>query len=242
MKKIFTILLALFLTSDAFAQVSCSGPWTDNPRGPYCNLSPQRSGINIGSASNPFGTIYGTIVSPSSTFTDITVTDDATVGDDLTVTGTTQSGNVTLTDGSDKNYTLTSYAAGTAYSLTNTAAALDFGTTDPSVTINKAGTYSIRGKVRLNYTGATFAASRTVTIKFRRTNNTAADLTNGTEVVLTAIVTTVTATFMEVVLPEVIYTTTNTDDVVKLFGDVNTVPSAGTLDAAAASIVVSRLY
>ena len=150
--------------------------------------------------------------------------------------------NFELPDGSPNNYTLAAYAAGTAYSLTATSAALDFGTTDPVVTIDKAGTYAIRGKVTLNYTGATFAASRTVTLKLRRTNNTAADLTNGTTTVLTAIVTTVTATFMVVELPEVLYTTANTNDAITIFADVSVVPTAGSLQAASASIVASRLY
>lgn len=147
-----------------------------------------------------------------------------------------------LADNSDKNYTLSSYAAGTAYTLTAVAAALDFGTTDPSITVNKAGTYAIRGKVTLNYTGATFAAGRTVTLKLRRTNNTAADLTNGTTTVITAIVTTVTATFMVVELPEVIYTTALLTDIITIFGDVSVVPTAGTFDADSASIVATRLY
>ena len=147
-----------------------------------------------------------------------------------------------LSDGSDKNYTLAVYAAGTAYSLTNTAAALDFGTTDPALTLNKAGTYLIFGKANLKYNGATFAAPQAVTIKLRRTNNTAADLTNGSVVLTTAIITTQTYTFAAVDIPPVLYTTSATDDAITIFGDVAVVPGAGSLDAIAASIVAVRLY
>lgn len=147
-----------------------------------------------------------------------------------------------LTDGSDKNYSLAIYAAGTAYALTAVSAALDFGTTDPVLTVNKAGTYLLRARVNLKYNGATFAAGRTVTLKLRRTNNTAADLTNGSTTLVTAIVTTVTATYAIVELPAILYTTTNTNDALTVYGDVSVVPTAGSLDAIEASIIAVRLY
>src|SRR6185369_1987982 len=100
-----------------------------------------------------------------------------------------------LSDGSDKNYEKAIAAAGTAYSLTNTPAALDFGTTDPSLVIDKAGTYLLLARYNLKYNGATFAAARAVTMKLRRTNNTPADLTGGSTVLTTDIVTTKTFTF-----------------------------------------------
>lgn len=147
-----------------------------------------------------------------------------------------------LTDGSEQNYNVKTYAAGTAYSLTAVSAALDFGTTDPSVVINKAGTYLLFGRVNLKYTAATFAASRTATLKLRRTNNTAADLTNGSMTALTDIITTLTYTMGVFNLPPVVYTTTNTDDAITIFGDVSVVPTAGSLDAVEASVVAVRLY
>ena len=135
---------------------------------------------------------------------------------------------------------LTVYAVGTAYALTNTPAALDFGTTDPSLTLTAPGTYRITGFINLKYNGATFAASRVVTVKLRRTNNTAADITNGSVTLDTDIITTLTYTFSTVTW-EVIYTTTNSDDAITIFADVGTVPTAGSLDAVAASIVAHRL-
>lgn len=197
----------------------------DNPEGLSADLPMLKDGITIGSSTRPVGIIY---------LTDLIVAAFAT--------GTAIADVYKLTDGSDKNYTIQAVAAGTAYSLTNTSAALDFGTTDPVLTINKAGTYLLRGKVNLKYNGATFAAGRTVTLKLRRTNNTAGDISGGSEVVVTAIVTTVTATFLVVTLPDVIYTTTNINDAITIYGDVSVVPTAGSLDAVSASITAVRLH
>src|SRR4051812_17547920 len=55
------------------------------------------------------------------------------------------------------------YAAGTVYTLTNAAAAVAFGTTSPAITLDKAGTYKIDYKARVENVGATFAASRLLT-------------------------------------------------------------------------------
>lgn len=134
------------------------------------------------------------------------------------------------------------YASGTAYSLTDTSAALDFGTTDPSVTLAQPGTYIIFSRANLKYTGATFAASRTVTLKLSRTNNTAADLTNGSTTFLTDIISTLTYTAGVIQLPPVLYTTTNDSDVITIKGDVSVVPTAGSLDVTAAEIIAIRLF
>lgn len=136
---------------------------------------------------------------------------------------------------------LSVYASGSAYSLTNTSALLDFGTTDPSLTITEAGTYLLFARVRYDYNAATFAAVRTVTSKLRRTNNTAADVSNSSASWKTDIITTLTYTAVIHTLPVVSYTTANTDDVIQLWGDVSTVPSAGSLDAVEASIVALKI-
>lgn len=127
------------------------------------------------------------------------------------------------------------YAAGTAYSLTNTSAALTFGTTSPTLTLDNTGTYRIRGRVNLKYNAATFAAVRTVTLKFRRTNNTAADLTNSTITFLTDIITLRTYSAGIILLPEISYSATS-GDIITIFGDVEVVPTAGSLDVVEASI------
>jgi hypothetical protein len=131
-------------------------------------------------------------------------------------------------------------ASGSAYTLTATPAALDFGTTDPAITLDAAGTYLIFASAKSNYVGATFAASKTMTIKLRRTNNTAADLTGGTVTIGTDIVTTLTNTFRNNSW-FCVYTTANTDDAITLFADVSELPSAGSMTVSEASIVAIRL-
>jgi hypothetical protein len=134
------------------------------------------------------------------------------------------------------------YSSGSPYSLTATPGLLAFGVNGPSITIiDGPGTFRIAGYVNLLYNGATFAANRTVTLKFRRTNNTAADLVDSTRTFTTGIVTTWTETF---VTPswEVMYTTVNNDDNVEIWGDVSVVPTAGSLDAVDAYIIADRLY
>lgn len=137
---------------------------------------------------------------------------------------------------------LSVYAAGTAYQLTNTAALLNFGTTDPSLTITSAGVWLLLSRVRIDYTGATFAAVRTGALKLRRTNNTAADITNSPCGFLTDIITTLTYTLGSFNLPPIIYTTTNSDDVIEIWGSISVVPTAGSIDASEAEIVAIKLF
>lgn len=147
-----------------------------------------------------------------------------------------------LMDGSDKNHSVTTYGSGTGYSLTAVSAAVVLGTSSPSLVLDKAGTYLIFAYVNLQYVGATFAANRTVTLKLRRTNNTAADVTGSTTLKGTNIVTTVSGTLDAANLPAVVYTTANTNDIIVPFADVSVVPTAGSLQATEASIVAIRLY
>ena len=139
-------------------------------------------------------------------------------------------------------YDRTVYGVGTAYSLTNTAAAIDFGTTDPAIVLNVAGTYLILGQVHLTYTGATVVAE-TATIKVRRTNNTAADL-SAVVVLDLPVSTTLTNTYAIVPIPPFVYTTAAADDAVTLFANVSAALGAGTIDATAigTALVAIRLY
>jgi hypothetical protein len=132
------------------------------------------------------------------------------------------------------------YAAGTVYTLTNVSAAVDFGTTDPIITVNAVGTYAIRAKVKVALNGATFAANQTLTVKLRRTNNTAADVANSSTTWVVPIVTTITNTLAVIELPEVLYTTALTTDTLQIFADISVVPSAGTISIDEASIVAIR--
>lgn len=131
-------------------------------------------------------------------------------------------------------------AVGTVYSLTATPAAVDFGTTDPVITVSAAGTYLIVADCVLRLNGATFAADRTVTMKLRRTNNTAADLTGATRAYDTGAVSGLTATLAHFNV-SAIYTTANVNDSVTIFGDVSVVATVGSLDVNSCSIRAIRL-
>ena len=108
--------------------------------------------------------------------------------------------------------------------------------------LDKVGTYLIFGQVNLAYTGATVVAE-TATIKVRRTNNTAADL-SAVVVLDLPVATTLTNTYGVFQIPPFVYTTAATDDAVTLFGNVSAGLSAGTIDATAigTSLVAIRLY
>lgn len=133
-----------------------------------------------------------------------------------------------------------STSVGSAYSLTNSSAALDFGTTDPSVILDEPGTYLIFARADINYAASTFLAVRDVTLKLRRTNNTAEDLTNAAIVLKTDIITTLTYSFANPCWWAV-YTTANSDDIITIFGDVSVVPSAGALSVINASLVAIKI-
>lgn len=137
---------------------------------------------------------------------------------------------------------VTAYGAGTAYALTDTAAAINLGTTDPVVVLNVAGTYRINAQVHLAYNGATVAAE-TATIKVRRTNNTAADLSAVVVLDLPAS-TTLTHTYLIAPIPPFYVTTQNTDDSLTIFANVSADLSAGTIDVTAigTSIVAEKMY
>ncbi len=120
------------------------------------------------------------------------------------------------------------------------SAAVDFGTTDPIITVNAAGTYKIKGRVKVALNGATFAANRTLTIKLRRTNNTAADLANSSTTWIVPIVATITNTLAVIELPEVFYTTALANDTIQIFADISTVPSAGSITIDEACITAIR--
>jgi hypothetical protein len=134
----------------------------------------------------------------------------------------------------------TSYASGTAYTLTGSAAQLAFGTTSPGITIQNGGTYLIQGSVGVKYNGATYAGAQTITLKFRRTNNTATDLTSGSRTVELPVLTTFTGGDV-MNLPSVVYTAT-AGDIVQIFGVVSATPSAGSVQTDSAELLAIRLF
>ena len=139
-------------------------------------------------------------------------------------------------------YTVSAYASGTVYSLTNSSALCHFGTTDPAITLNKAGTYAIYWGGAAKANAATFAASQTATFKLRRTNNTAADINAATGFFTLPIMTTLTTHAGTIPAPCVIYTTTNTTDIIQLWGVLSATPSSGSIDVNQAWIMAVKLY
>ena len=136
---------------------------------------------------------------------------------------------------------ITAYASGTVYSLTNTDALVDFGTTDPTIVLDKSGTYLLFGRAYLVYNGATYAANQTVTIHLRRTNNTAGNVANATTTATLRIVTTLTDTVGVMPLPPVVYSTSNTTDSISVYGSLSATPAAGTVDVKEASVVALKI-
>jgi hypothetical protein len=132
------------------------------------------------------------------------------------------------------------YASGTPYAFTNADAAIDFGTSDPSITILEPGRYSIRARVHVKANAATVVAE-TLALKLRRTNNTAADIAESATTFFPPAITAATHSVAVIELPEVIYETVNSDDVLSIFGNVSATLGAGTLDAVEASIVAIRI-
>ncbi len=146
-----------------------------------------------------------------------------------------------MTAGAQLLLTNAAYGVGTAYAFTNTAAAIDFGTTDPSIVLTSAGTYLIFGQVHMAYAAAT-VTTETATIKVRRTNNTAADL-SAVVVIDLPVATTLTNSYGIEQIPPFVYTTSATNDAVTLFANVSATLGAGTINATAigTSLVALRI-
>lgn len=132
-------------------------------------------------------------------------------------------------------------AAGTPYTLTVTPAEMTFGTTRPNLTITAAGTYLIRASSVIDLSASSGGTGGiTATFKLRRTNNTPADLAGGT--------TTggiwysgAAKNFVDALsLPELVYVTANTNDVIQLWGSLSAVPTGG-ITCTAAQIVAERI-
>ncbi len=159
--------------------------------------------------------------------------------------GTTTIGPLQTSDGknllNDRSvYTSVASGGDTAYTLTNTAAAVDNGTDDPVLTIDSAGTYLIHVRAQVDYSAATVSAE-TATIKLRRTNNTATDVTGATTTIDLPVATTLTHTYGIVELPPVLYTTLNSDDSLTIFANVSATLGAGSIKISEASIVAVRI-
>jgi parallel beta-helix repeat protein len=134
----------------------------------------------------------------------------------------------------------TSVGTGTAYTVTATAAAVDMGTTDPLCTIAYGAKYKLKAKFTLSFNTAAFDGNRTITMKLRRTNNTAADIAGSTRTLATG--TRTLEGFVEFVTPEVIYSTVNstansTADTIAPYIDVSALPATGTATVVGCEVI-----
>lgn len=134
------------------------------------------------------------------------------------------------------------YASGSVYALTTTSQKIDFGTTDPVITIPAAGTYLILSNLKIEYSGLTTLATQTCSFKLRRTNNTAADISNASSSFNVPIVTLLTQTAGDADISAVIYTTSNSNDVIEMWGNRGASISAGAINVGEAWIVAIRIY
>lgn len=149
----------------------------------------------------------------------------------------------TVSSTSPGNDKASAYASGTVYTLTTTSQKVDFGTNDPSITIPAAGTYLILTNIKLGYAGVTTILNRNIDLKLRRTNNTASDITNSnTSFTIPILGTAITGTAGDCDVPALIYTTSNSNDVIELWGSISAGLATGTAQVQEASIVVVRIY
>lgn len=130
-------------------------------------------------------------------------------------------------------------ASGTAYNLTNTSALLDFSTTDPQITITQPGTWKINAGVYINYVGAT-VTTQTMTFKLRRTNNTAVDVVSIPSLNLTPCAST-TGYGQFIQLPPFWYSTSNTNDLLQLWGNISASLSGGNIQVVGAWITAEKI-
>jgi hypothetical protein len=148
------------------------------------------------------------------------------------------------------NTRLTAYAGGDKYALTVTPALLGFGGAKPQLTLNEAGTWLIFARARLDYFNATYAAAKypeetpIVTLKLHETQNTNLDLDDSSTSFELRDVTTAYFTAQALCLPPVTHITAATDDVIELWGSVDTLPTNspdGTVDVVEAEIVALKI-
>jgi len=142
--------------------------------------------------------------------------------------------------------------SGTSYVITDTYSIVNVNNNDISVTLNEAGTYLLIGRV--SCTGDSLetgtASSATIQSKLRRTNNTAADIANSeTYYYLDSLVGIDLGdgnrigfgTVAQIVLPPVIYTTTNSNDIIGLYIMITDDFTTGTVSVEEANIAVLKI-
>ncbi len=134
---------------------------------------------------------------------------------------------------------ISKYGSGTTHTITGASfAAVTFGTSGAQeITLTTAGTWMVFARARIDVVGATFAAVRTVSLKLRRTNNTAGDVTSSPCAAKTQIITTLTFTMFDKGFPPVAYVTANVNDVLQMQVAIDTDPTAGSIQIVEADLV-----
>lgn len=146
-----------------------------------------------------------------------------------------------FTNGIPVGLVFSTYSASGIYNFTTTTSTLAIGTSSSTITLTSPGTYRINATANLRYSGATFAANQFVTLNLYRQNNTPSVIPNSQTIEETGIVTTLTAQFGQFNLPDIIYTTTNSNDVLSLRGSITATPGAGNFQSTEANILAVRI-
>lgn len=136
--------------------------------------------------------------------------------------------------------TAAAYASGTPYNLNTTYQKIDFGTTDALITLPASGTWQIQAKIKIEYVGLTTLALTPCNFKLRRTNNTAADITNTPTVFNIPILTLLTQTGGDADLPTIFYTGA-AGDILEIWGQLGTAISLGNARIGEACITAVRI-
>lgn len=155
---------------------------------------------------------------------------------DRTITLPDASGTVAFTTA-----TSNTIATGTVYALTSTSSQVAFGTTSAVFTLPSTGKWAVFASVQTAYSAATFAGLQTETFKIRRTNNTAADVTDSVRSQPLAVVTTITEAGPCITIGPIYYNGTS-GDILQVFGAVSATPAAGAMNVTDCSITGMPVY
>jgi hypothetical protein len=105
------------------------------------------------------------------------------------------------------------------HTFSETPEALQFNAANQSLVIATTGRWMLIARVKIDYSFATYSAdNKSLNLKLRRTNNTAADIADTTIQVRLRDVTTAYFTANVLELPVVFYNTTNTTDALSIYG------------------------
>ena len=145
----------------------------------------------------------------------------------------------------DTMHTVTAYGpgAGNPYTITTVFAQVTFaGGTNPTVTLDKAGTWAIKARVRVTRNNSTHIGLHNISLKLRRSNNTAADVTHALTKYADDPHSASNASEVAGTLPEVLYTTANTTDIIQLWALLDVAASSGSHQVTEADIEAYFLH